>query len=343
MPWFNRLEAGPSLHMTYMDILLAFTTLKILLRWEPDLIHAHLHEGGFIGEFCSKFRRTPVILDAQGSLTGEMLMHGFLSEGSVSHKFFEMLERMIVHHADAILTSSPELAACLKDKFDLDRERIFELHDAVDVNRFRPELRQTRCRAKLREKLGIRSDSKVVVYLGGLGAGKGIDILLTAIDIIVREQSINSIMFLIMGYPGEAYYRKKAGTMGLTPWVRFTGRIPYDKAPQWLAIGDLAVAPKLFRFCEANGKIYTYMGMGLPVVTFDHPTNRRVLGNLGVYAKYGEPESLAEEIVRVANNDQLSTMLSQKLREKAIKYYTWDKVAQKLMDIYAKIISEFTR
>ncbi len=65
--------------------------------------------------------------------------------------------------------------------------------------------------------------------------------------------------------------------MGLTAQdVAFTGKIPYDRAPEYLAFGDVAVAPKLSA-TEGSGKILNYMAMGLPVVAYDTPVSREYL------------------------------------------------------------------
>ena len=75
IPWYNKLEAGPSYHMLYLDALLSLYSLQGSYSSNPDIIHAHLHEGVFIGKFCSRlrFNKKPLVFDVQGSLTGEML------------------------------------------------------------------------------------------------------------------------------------------------------------------------------------------------------------------------------------------------------------------------------
>src|SRR3989344_5882793 len=49
IPWYKKLEAGPSYHMFYLDFLLLIKTLKIALSDKYDIIYAHLHEGALIG------------------------------------------------------------------------------------------------------------------------------------------------------------------------------------------------------------------------------------------------------------------------------------------------------
>ena len=66
----------------------------------------------------------------------------------------------------------------------------------------------------------------------------------------------------------------------LSDMIHFTGKVDYAHAPLMLSAADIAVTPKLSP-TEANGKIFNYMACGLPVVAFDTPVNREVLGDTG--------------------------------------------------------------
>src|SRR5690242_339320 len=48
IPWYSRLEAGPSWHKLYLDALLMCKALPLVFRFRPHIIHAHLHEGAFV-------------------------------------------------------------------------------------------------------------------------------------------------------------------------------------------------------------------------------------------------------------------------------------------------------
>jgi hypothetical protein len=40
MPWYKKLEAGPSIHKYYLDLILAAKAIKVAIKFKPDIIHA---------------------------------------------------------------------------------------------------------------------------------------------------------------------------------------------------------------------------------------------------------------------------------------------------------------
>jgi hypothetical protein len=77
VPFNYRVIVGSSRHKIYLDVLLSAMSLLHVLRYKPDIIHAHLHEGGLIGWVLSKITGAPLVFDFQGSLTSEMIDHNF--------------------------------------------------------------------------------------------------------------------------------------------------------------------------------------------------------------------------------------------------------------------------
>lgn len=328
IPWYKKSEAGPSFHKIYLDIILLFHTLKIAKKMKPDIIHAHLHEGCLIGYFIKKMIRKPLIFDYQGSLSDEMMSHGYFTNSKMIYKIIQLFEKKINNSADLIVTSSQKMAQNLQENGKIPKNKIFFTLDGVDTDIFIPD----NTTEILREKLQLPKNKKIIVYLGLLNEYQGIDCLLKSIVSILKHRT--DIHFLIMGFPNQARYENIAKQLKINDHVTFTGRISYFEAPRYLALGDLAVSPKL-SITEANGKLYNYMACGLPAVVFDSPTNREILGDLGIYAKiFGNPESFAEAMEFGLNNENILRVLGQKLREKAVTDFSWDTVVEKILNVY---------
>lgn len=325
VPWYNKLEAGPSWHKPYLDVLLLWKTLVEARSFRPHLIHAHLHEGALIGSVIKCLLRIPLLFDYQGSLSGESLNHGFFRDSSPLMKVFKFIERLIDRCADLIITSSDKGRQELIDDWGIAPEKVTNLIDGVDTEIFRPYPR-----SEARRELGIPDDVKLVVYLGLFSRYQGVDLLLDAIALIKPQAP--DVRFLLMGFPDSAY-RKKAEEMGIDDVITFTGRVNYDRAPFFLSAGDLAVSPKL-ALTEANGKLFNYMACGLPTVVFDNQINREILGDEGIYVEHGNTPSLADTIVATIHDAELMISLSERVRERAVNVHSWNARSRQLESVY---------
>jgi len=328
VPWYRKLEAGPSLHKLYLDLLLLFKSLSVARRFKPHLIHAHLHEGVAVGYLVGRLLKLPVIGDFQGSLTGELKGHGFLGGNPFLFSLLHGGECLIDKLPDVAVTSSSRVADELREKFGV-KEVVVAL-DGVNTEEFRPGLPYDDLPLK------IPKGRKVVAYLGLLTKYQGLDCLLETIPLVL--EGFRKAHFLIMGYPNVERYRKRAEDLGIAENVTFTGRIDYRLAPRYLALGDVAVSPKLAE-TESNGKLCNYMASGLPTVAFDTPVNREILGEWGVYARLDRPASLAKALLKALNDETWAKELGARLRERAVERFSWDNTARKLMECYRALVA----
>lgn len=53
IPWYTKLEAGPSLHKIYLDFFLLLKCISVASKVNLVAIHSHLHEGALIGKIVA--------------------------------------------------------------------------------------------------------------------------------------------------------------------------------------------------------------------------------------------------------------------------------------------------
>ncbi len=336
-PWRAEYEVGTSLHKIAFDLLLGWRVLTVVLARRFDLIHAHLYDGALMGAVIGRLRRLPVVFDRQGSLTGEMVDHKFLSPDGPWFYWVRLLEQRINHMADMIVTSTQQGAIQLERYDDCDAACVRPLPDCVNLDFFRPDVLTDDEVAARRIGLGLPTDRPVVVYVGLLADYQGIPHLLQAVRIL-KERGVG-VSFLIGGFPAVEHYQRMAANLVVSDRVVFTGKVPYNETPAHLAVGDIGVAPKLSA-TEGSGKILNYMAMELPTVAFDTPVSREYLGALGVYARpAGDPVALADSIQKLVQNPELRLALGRALRQRAAQHFSWGRAGRQLVKIYRELMS----
>jgi glycosyltransferase involved in cell wall biosynthesis len=337
VPFNYRVIVGSSRHKIYLDCLLAVMSLWHGLRRKPDIIHAHLHEGGLIGWCLNQITGAPLLFDFQGSLTSEMVDHNFLSLTSPFYKPLRWLETRINHAAHAILTSSRHAANLLSEQFGVAPAKIVPTPDCVNADRFCAANFSAAEKAALKQTLGIPPDKHLIVYLGLLAPHQGVDKLLEALTLLREKRT--DYHLLLMGFPAVEQYQAKAAALGLAAQVTFTGKIPYEEAPRYLALGDIAAAPKISA-TEGSGKILNYMALSLPTVAFNMPVSREFLGGGGIYALGFTASALAEALHRALNLSPTErARLGDYLRQRVIQHFSWQRAGEQIEAIYYALLA----
>jgi glycosyltransferase involved in cell wall biosynthesis len=338
LPWHTDYEVGSSRHKIAFDAYLAVQSWVEAQRFRPDVIHGHMHEGALIGGVLAKLRGIPLVFDFQGSLTAEMVDHHFLNPDGWVYPWARRAEHFITHRLpDAILTSSGKGAELLRSEFGVPAGRITPLPDCADPVHFDPaRFPSDRREHPIRARLGIPAERPVVGYLGLLTDYQGIPHLLAAAAAL--QSRGETAHFLVMGYPNVERYQAMAHEMGLDDCVTFTGRVPFEQAPDYLAACDIAVAPKMST-TEGSGKLLNYMAMAQPIVAYDTPVNREYLDDLGVYAPVGDVGWFTERIAELMRSPEKGAALGRQLRQRAIESFSWQAAADRILGLYEDLTS----
>jgi glycosyltransferase involved in cell wall biosynthesis len=327
VPWYTKLEAGPSWHKFYVDLFLLWRSMRSYLSQRPDIIHGHLHEGALIGWLVSRILsggRTPVVFDVQGSLTGELDSHGFFNRLGFLRSFFRALEKIICRLPDRIVCNTESNARFITSTMGVPKTKVLSLSDCLS-----PEFCECRQGGVSKEYLGIPDGGKIVIYTGSLVPAKGVSYFLDAIPRIAER--CGRVRFLIVGYPVEPS-KARVRDLRVSELVHFTGKLDYSRLPEYLAVADVAVDPKVDAGGEGSGKIVHYVGAGLPIVCFDTVNNRAFLGEGAFYATPRDPMDLADRIIEALDCDCRMRATRQ---ETMMESLSWSEGGKRLSQIYS--------
>lgn len=326
--WYKKLEAGPDWQKILLDIMLIRKAFNLARTQKPDIIHGHLHEGiliGWIVQKCLFWRKIKLVADIHGSLTGEMVSHGYLKNGL--HKIFGWIESFINCLGDATITSSWE---GIKNIQTCGNKRNVEVVlDGINLDSFTI----TKTKEEIRREMELPADKFIVAYTGGLVSNKGVDFLLDAILFVLERRP--ETFFLIGGFP-DHQVKNFILKNRLENSVRLVSPLDYFHLPEFLLAADIAVDPKRTETSQASGKTLNYMAAGLPVVCFDKLNNHEYLGEGGYFSADESAKGIADGILYFINRPyEIKAKGGLNLRK--AEEFSWDRSAEKINKIYATI------
>jgi glycosyltransferase involved in cell wall biosynthesis len=307
--------------------LLQLCTLK-----KFDIIH--LHYPCFFGAefiyFNHLLRKSKYVITYQNDV---------ISEG-VRGLFFRIhkntLMKLILNRAEKIVVSSLDYSnnSFLSEMCDKNPEKIVEIPNGVDVNKFNP----TNDGSRIKIKYGIE-DKKIILFVGALDKPhffKGVDVLLESFKKIANPK----YHMLIVG-DGDLKedYLAHAKNSSIDSQVTFAGRVSEEDLPFYYAASDVTVLPST-TMGEAFGLVLLEaMATGKPVIASNLPGVRSVVddGKNGYLVKPGDSDDLAYKIDSILQNESVGSKFGLNGRNKVEEKYEWGCISKIIEKEFSKI------
>ena len=178
-------------------------------------------------------------------------------------------------------------------------------------------------------------------FLGRLVPEKGIDILFTAVSQLC-QQGLNCRITICGSGSSETDLRQMAAQQKIADVVTWKGAVRHEEAPQEIGQFDVLVLPSrtVDTWKEQFGHvIIEAMAMGIPVVGSDCGEIPNVIANRNLIFPEEDATALAVILKRaIADLDWRQEMGKYGI-ERVQKYYSHERIAQRLIDLWQKIIS----
>jgi glycosyltransferase involved in cell wall biosynthesis len=197
---------------------------------------------------------------------------------------------MSMRRSDLVQTFSGFVKKELTDS-GIDAEKIMSAPFLIDTGRF-----SSGDREKVRAQYGC-GDRFVLLYVGRLAPAKRVDRLLWVMG---KLEDAPVMLIVIGGGPEEGRLKVLASGMGLDDTVRFAGRVPDNKLPDYYAACDAWVTASDHEgFCVP---IVEAMAAGKPVIVPDLAAMPETAGSAGLAYAPGDATALASAIKTLASD-----------------------------------------
>lgn len=190
-----------------------------------------------------------------------------------------------------------------------------------------------------RSEFGYKENDILLVYAGRIALEKNIPFLLKSFAGIA--QALPNAHLLLIGsgvQPYEEEIRTLVGELGLTPRVRLTGRITYDKLPAYLAMCDAFVTASVTEVHPLS--VIEAMGAGLPVMGIHSVGvgDTVVDGVTGLLSTHDLPAFTAK-LTRLCLDPNLRAQMGDSARN-ASSAYAIERTTKIMLKHYEKLVNE---
>ena len=303
-----------------------------------DIIHAHIFSSVAGLAYLRKVGRikTPIISTAHGTSIPEFYAN--LEGVSLYNTLARINEWMQKHvdrfswlHSDKVISVSEYQIREMIDIYKLPEEKVVVISNGVDTSFYKPDANAGN---NVRGRHGL-GDKKVVLFVGRLVRKKGVQYLIDAAPLILKE--VPNTIFLIIGgtdqfakYDSELQKRIESSRLGEEFVI--VKDVSEKDMPGYYNAADVCVFPSI-NYESFPTVIFEAMACGKPIVATNRWGIPEQIGYEDTLVPEKNSSALAKQTIEILREEQLAEMLSQRNRQSADRF-DWRKIAKKHEDLY---------
>lgn len=294
--WLGKVKTGPSLLKLFLDVLLFWWTVALLIRHRYDFVHAH-EEAVFYCRFLKPIFRFQMIYDMHSSLPQQLDNFEF-TKSRLIKRLFLGLENSSIRAADAVITICPALSDYVNDLIGDDPKHFLIENSIFDPVRLVRESQDNRLRE---DPVVPPAGKRIVIYAGTFEKYQGLELLIPAFA-LVRQRVPEAFLLMVGGDEAQVTaMRELAERSGLQGAVLFTGRVPQQLAKHYNSIAAVLTSP---RSAGTNTplKVYEQLISGKPLVATRIPSHTQVLSDESAFLVEPNVEDMARGITEALSN-----------------------------------------
>jgi 1,4-alpha-glucan branching enzyme len=279
------------------------------------IFHAHDATGGFAAAFCSTGRNLVYTMHGLGFHSGDWPVP--------YRQGIQFMQQLAIRKAAHVFCTDAGVLEAVRGY----RKQAEILSNGVDVDEF--------AKNELTKPSIYDDDSFVFLFVGRIARIKGISTLLDAIRTIPPDER-RTMKFIIIG-DGPLVEEVRTAEKEIEE-IRLLGRIDHVFIPPYFAHADAYVLPSISEGLPIS--LLEAMASGLPSIASDVGGISSLIGPSVVkLVPPGDAKALADAMIRLRNDEITRRGLAEMGRRFVTEHFSWDRVVDRLVDVYATIQS----
>lgn len=292
-------------------------------HWPFDFIYERYSLWSSAGCRSGTALRIPTIVEVNAPLIEEQLAYRQLALEAKARD----IEKEVYRSASALASVSRQMTEYLINN-GASAERIHTVGNAVNTEAFTPKVNAATIE-------GIEDNHFVVGFSGSLKMWHGIDILLKAFQKF-HGKVPNSRLLIVGDGPKRGWAEGFVAGAGLTDAVIFSGWIPHQLLPGYIARMDIATAPYPASDTHYFSplKLYEYLAVGRPIVASRIGQTAELLADSkkALLIEPGNVEALTVALLDLQRDPVLASSLAQAAAEEGARH-DWSDNARHIIEI----------
>jgi D-inositol-3-phosphate glycosyltransferase len=327
----------------FVDGIREFTASKGI---SYDLIHSHYWMSGIAGIDLKQSWQLPIV--HMFHTLGVMKNRVAQSPGEIEGEYRIEGEQEVIKKVDRIIVATNAEYAQLMWLYQADVSKVSVIPPGVDIRRFYPIPPD-----EAKEYIGVPPCNRMLLFVGRIEPLKGVDVLIEAIGIIHQKDVMKENQFCLAIIGGEAEDTAESENAemarikilseqyGLQNFVTFLGKRSQDSLPYYYSAAEAVVVPSQY---ESFGMVaLEAMACGTPVVASQIGGLAYLVqdGVTGFTVPVDDPIELENRLTSLMNDPGLRDRMGKQAVQVA-QNYAWDKIASKLIPVYADLLGNST-
>jgi glycosyltransferase involved in cell wall biosynthesis len=318
----KNIPIGPSGHKLCFDFLMLLKGIPLMLRNRYDVVHA-VEDAGIVGWLLCRLNGAKLVFEKHS----DPASHRDKPFKNFILSLYKAVETFTIRRADAVIGTGEGLVAQAKAVAPQVRAHyIFDIPSSL----VEPDpVRSAAVRARLQQCPG----DVLALYVGSFAVYQGIDLMFDSIPLALAKSG--ALRFIIIGgAPDEIAARRTwLAERGADGAVTFTGKVPPDELPDYIAAADILLSPRLSGI-NTPLKLLDYLKSGRAIVATDNSANRQILDESCAVIVPAVADAFAAGIAQLAEDSARRERIGKTGRGKIDQLFNFTEFKRRLKDCY---------